>query len=137
MARRTRTGFGRFFDEQMSSPSFAKAYAASRVEVDAVDRIVRALDQARVAGKMTKADLARAIAAKPEVVRRLFTQSNPNPTLGTVVHLAQALGYSLELVRHRQKRTPVAKTTRSTRPQRATLRGTRDRYSSPRARTSA
>gem|GEM_PF-4286645 len=33
-----------------------------------------------------------AISVKPEIVRRLFTTSNPNPTLETVVKLAQALG---------------------------------------------
>jgi DNA-binding phage protein len=123
MATRSKTGFDRFLDDQLKSPSFAEAYADSRSEIDAVDRIVRALDAARVAGKLTKADLARAIAAKPEVVRRLFTQSNPNPTLGTVVHLAQALGYSLELVRHRQQRKPVTKPDRTGRVRRASRSG--------------
>ncbi len=99
MPRRRQTAFDRYVAEQKESPSFAKELAESRREVDAVDQIVRALDTVRVAEGMSKAELARAISAKPETVRRLFTKASPNPTLATVVSLAEALGYRLELVR--------------------------------------
>jgi ribosome-binding protein aMBF1 (putative translation factor) len=97
MAARRRTGFDKFFAAQMRDPSFAKRYPRARAEVDAVDRIVRALDEARVALGMSKAELARLISAKPEIVRRLFTSKAANPTLATVVKVASALGYTLEL----------------------------------------
>jgi ribosome-binding protein aMBF1 (putative translation factor) len=93
------TGLDKFFDDQMKSPSFAKSYAEARAEVDAIDGIVRALDAAREKSGVTKADLAAAIDARPEVVRRLFTQKKPNPTLSTLIRLAAALGYRVELVR--------------------------------------
>jgi ribosome-binding protein aMBF1 (putative translation factor) len=101
MPRRTqkKTGFDKFLDEQMKSPSFAKSYAEARAEVDAIDAMVRALDAAREKSGMTKADLAAAIEARPEVVRRLFTQKNPNPTLSTLIRLASVLGYRIQLVR--------------------------------------
>jgi ribosome-binding protein aMBF1 (putative translation factor) len=99
MPRRTKTGFDKFFNEQMKSRSFAKGYAEARVEVDAIDGMVRALDTARERSGLTKADLAAVIDARPEVVRRLFTQKNPNPTLSTLIRLAAALGYRVELVR--------------------------------------
>jgi ribosome-binding protein aMBF1 (putative translation factor) len=98
MARPRKTGFDKFFDEQVASPSFAKEYGEARAEIDAIDRIVRTLDLARDKSGMSKADLARAISAKPEIVRRLFTTSTPNPTLSTVIRLARALGYDLALV---------------------------------------
>jgi DNA-binding phage protein len=98
MARPRKTSFDKFFDEQMASPSFAREYGDARAEIDAIDRIVRALDVARDKSGMSKADLARAISAKPEIVRRLFTTSTPNPTLSTVIRLARALGYDLALV---------------------------------------
>jgi ribosome-binding protein aMBF1 (putative translation factor) len=66
--------------------------------VDAVDRLVRALDEARIRTGMSKAALARKISAKPEVLRRLFTVKAPNPTLSTTIKLADALGYNLHLV---------------------------------------
>ncbi len=99
MPRRTKTGLDKFFDEQMKSPSFAKSYGEARAEIDAIDRMVRALDAAREESGLSKADLAAAIEARPEVVRRLFTTKNPNPTLSTLVRLASALGYHVELVR--------------------------------------
>jgi ribosome-binding protein aMBF1 (putative translation factor) len=99
MPRRTKSGFDKFFDEQMKSPSVAKRYTEARAEVDAIDKIVRALDAAREKGGLTKADLAAAIETRPEVVRRLFTTRKPNPTLSTLIRLAAALGYRVELVR--------------------------------------
>jgi ribosome-binding protein aMBF1 (putative translation factor) len=100
MARRTKTGFDKFFDAQMKSPTLAKSYADARTEVDAIDRMVRALDSAREASGMTKADLAAALETRPEVVRRLFTTKHPNPTLSTLIRLAATLGYHVELVRN-------------------------------------
>jgi len=103
---KTKTGFDKFFDEQLKSPSFAKDYAEARGEVDAIDNMVRALDVAREKSGLTKADLAAAIDARPEVVRRLFTAKNPNPTLSTLIRLAAAVGYRLELVRDTKPRRP-------------------------------
>ncbi len=123
MARYTKTGFDKFFDEQMASPSFAKAYGESRAEIDAVDQLVRRLDEARLELGVSKAELARAISAKPEIVRRLFTAESPNPTLGTVVRLANALGYTLELVRRPTPGTKAQKkATKSTRTHHARAR---------------
>jgi len=112
MATRKKTGFDKFFDGQVRDPTFAKGYAKARAEVDAVDRLVRALDAARVEFGMTKAELARLISAKPEIVRRLFTSKGANPTLATVVKVASALGYTLELAtasrRHRASKSHAA-----------------------------
>jgi hypothetical protein len=47
MARHARTGFDKFFGAPMKSRSFAKSYADARAEVDAIDRMIRALDAAR------------------------------------------------------------------------------------------
>jgi ribosome-binding protein aMBF1 (putative translation factor) len=98
----TKTGFDKFFDDQMKKPSFAKRYKRVRAEISAVDRLVRALDDARVQTGMSKAELARLISAKPEIVRRLFT-SKANPTLDTVTKIAAALGCRLELVHGRKR----------------------------------
>lgn len=106
MPRTRKTGFDKFLDEQMAQPSFAKDYKQARTEIDAIDQLVRSLDNAREQLGMSKADLARAISAKPEIVRRLFTAEAPNPTLSTVVKVAVALGYKLELVPAPKK--PVA-----------------------------
>ena len=104
MAARKKTGFDKFFDQQMKSASFAKSYREAKAEVDAIDKIVHALDDAREKSGLSKAELAAAIETRPEVVRRLFTTKKPNPTLSTLIRLAAALGYRVELVRAPSRR---------------------------------
>jgi ribosome-binding protein aMBF1 (putative translation factor) len=103
---RRKTGFDKFFDEQMKAPGFAAGYADARAIIDGTDRLVRALDSARVKTGMSKAELARLISVKPEIVRRLFTVRSPNPTIGTVSKIAGALGLQLELVRATPRSRP-------------------------------
>jgi DNA-binding phage protein len=115
MARRTKTGFDRYFDERMRDPSFAAEYTQARTEIDALDGLIRALDDARERTGITKAELARRIDAKPEIVRRLLTDPEGNPTMSTVLRVAAALGCHLELVPdagRRVVRRPAAARTR-------------------------
>ncbi len=105
MARK-KTAFDKYFDRRMKEPDFASAYEETRAIIDSTDALVRALDEARILVGVSKADLARQIRARPEIVRRLFTSSEANPTLATVLKLADALGLRLELVPNRQARRP-------------------------------
>jgi len=98
MATRKKAGFDRYLAKRMADPKFAGEYAAARAEIDATDKLIRALDAVREAGGLTKAQLARRIEAKPESIRRLFTAPDSNPTMETVFKVASALGYHLELV---------------------------------------
>jgi ribosome-binding protein aMBF1 (putative translation factor) len=134
MPARRKTGFDKFFDGQLKDRDFAAGYEQARREIGAVDRIVRALDEARIGVGMSKAELARRISTTPEVVRRLLTEEHTNPTIATVVKLARVLGLRLELV---PSRSAAARRAQAKRRQVPTLRGTRERNSAPRARTSA
>ena len=60
-----------------------------------MDAVVAALDERRVELEMSKAELARVAGLTPAVVRRLFSTDRPNPTLGTLVALASAMGLEL------------------------------------------
>jgi DNA-binding phage protein len=104
MARKHRTGFDSYFDKRMQDPAFADEYATASAEIATIDKLVRLLDATRVAADMPKAELARRISAKPEIVRRLFTTASPNPTMATVLKVADALGLTLQLV---PKRAPI------------------------------
>lgn len=128
MARKT--GFDKYFDEQMKKPSFARAHAAARAEIDAIDRIVRELDAARDRLGMSKADLARASGIRADLVRRLFSADAPNPTVDTLLRVMAAVGQTIAVV-------PMKKPRKRARAQARTHRGTRARYSSPRRRTAA
>lgn len=111
MATQKKTGFDRYFAKRMADPKFAAEYASARAEIDATDKLIRALDAVREAGGLTKAQLARRIEAKPESIRRLFTSPDSNPTMETVFKVATALGYHLELVanarRGNRRRAPT------------------------------
>lgn len=98
---RKKTAFDKYFDRRMKDLAFASAYSEARAVVDSTDALIRALDKARLLVGVSKADLARQIEARPEIVRRLFTSDDANPTLATVLKLADALGFHLELVPNR------------------------------------
>lgn len=98
MATKQKTGFDKYFDERMKAPAFATEYQKARAEIDATDQLIRALDAARERLGITKTELAHRINAKPALVRRLLTAADGNPTMNTVLKVASALGYHLELV---------------------------------------
>ena len=104
MVSMRKTGFDSYFDKRMQDSAFADEYAKASTEVATIDRLVRLLDATRVAADMPKAELARRMSAKPEIVRRLFTVASPNPTMATVLRVADALGLTLQLV---PKRAPI------------------------------
>ena len=97
MPQRPKTGFDKYLATQMKDAEFKHEYESARLEIDSVDAFVRALDARREQAGFTKADLAKRVGMSPEVVRRLFTASDPNPTLDTVVRLAVALDCNLGL----------------------------------------
>lgn len=97
MPQRPKTGFDKYLATQMKDAEFKHEYESARLEIDSVDAFVRALDARREQAGFTKADLAKRVGMSPEVVRRLFTASDPNPTLDTVLRLAAALDCNLGL----------------------------------------
>lgn len=80
----------------MEDPEFEAAYGQHRARIDAIDELMRVLDEAREQQGITKAALARRIQAEPAAVRRLFSQATPNPQIARVVDMAHELG--LEVV---------------------------------------
>ncbi len=98
-----KTSFDRRFDRWMQEPEFAESYALHRARIDAIDTLMRAIDEERERRKMTKADLARRIDAEPAAIRRLFTESRPNPQIGRLVDMAHELGLEITVQRRRRK----------------------------------
>jgi len=98
----SKTSFDQRFDRWMQAPEFVESYRLHRARIDAIDTLMRALDDERERQKMTKADLARRIEAEPAAVRRLFTESLPNPQIGRLVDVAHELGLEITLQRRRR-----------------------------------
>jgi len=97
MTTHPKTSFDQYFEKQMEDPAFAEGYAKARREIDAIDNLIRALDDQRIDYGLTKAELARRADVNPEMVRRLFS-AHGNPTVRTLLKLVTALGCQLEIV---------------------------------------
>jgi transcriptional regulator with XRE-family HTH domain len=83
--------------KDLEDPEFLRDYVRESVRIATIDQLVNALDEARVAAGLSKAELARAISAEPATVRRLFSAGHVNPTLGTLAEVAAALGMRVAL----------------------------------------
>lgn len=86
------TAFWADLARDLDDPAFLREYIAESMRIATIDAIVNALDDAREAAGLSKAELARAIQAEPATIRRLFSSDKTNPTLGTLAEVAAALG---------------------------------------------
>jgi transcriptional regulator with XRE-family HTH domain len=91
------TQFWKDLAKDLKDPDFLREYVRESVRIATIDQLVNALDEAREAAGLSKAELARAIGAEPAVVRRLFSSGHVNPTLGTLAEVAAALGMRVTL----------------------------------------
>ena len=76
----------------LEDPEFLREYVVETMRIATIDGVVNALDEAREAAGLSKAELARAIQVEPATIRRLFASDKANPTLGTLAEVAAALG---------------------------------------------
>lgn len=114
------TGAERYFRERQQDAGYAAAYQRAHRKIEDVDRIVRVIDEQRIALGLTKAELARRVGARPEAVRRLLSARHANPTLATVVALAHELNLDILALPHDRR-------TRSVTPSPSAAAGTRRR----------
>ncbi len=90
-----RTGAERYLEGRRTDVEYDLAYKTSLRRIEQIDSIIRTLDQRRCSLDLSKAELARRANLRPEVIRRLFSAESPNPTLATLVALAEALEMEL------------------------------------------
>ncbi|USQ81443.1 helix-turn-helix transcriptional regulator [Ornithinimicrobium faecis] len=89
-----------FWDDlarDLQDPAFLRDYVVESLRIATIDDVVNALDNARAAAGLSKAELARAIHKEPATIRRLLSSDNANPTLGTVAEVAAALGLRISV----------------------------------------
>lgn len=83
--------------QDLEDPAFLREYVVESMRIATIDDVVNALDTARAAAGLSKAELARAIQVEPATIRRLFASTTRNPTLGTLAEVAAALGMRITL----------------------------------------
>lgn len=84
-----------FWDDlarDLEDPEFLREYVVESMRIATIDSVVNAIDDAREAAGLSKAELARSIQKEPATIRRLLSSDNSNPTLGTLAEVAAALG---------------------------------------------
>jgi len=101
------TSFDRRFDGWMQDSEFAESYRLHRARIDAIDNLMRAIDEERERQHLTKSDLAERIDAQPAAIRRLFSKPGPNPQIGRLVDMAHELGLEV-VIRRRSPRRKTA-----------------------------
>lgn len=98
-------------NKRLEDPEFKAEYERARQEIDAIDSVIRQLDERREENRLTKADLARAIGKNPASIRRLFTAKG-NPQLSLVAAVAQAVDAEIQVVpRKRRRMRPTGQAT--------------------------
>ena len=86
-----RTAAEEHLDRRLTDPSYAAEYQRAARRIAMFDDVVRSLDARREELGITKAELARRADMPPAVIRRLFSQQHKNPTLTSLVAIAEAL----------------------------------------------
>lgn len=81
----------------LENPEFLREFVVESIRIATIDEVMNALDAARGAAGLSKAELARAIQVEPATIRRLFASEKSNPTLGTLAEVAAALGMKITL----------------------------------------
>jgi DNA-binding phage protein len=81
-----------------ADPDYAAAYETASRRIAMFDEVVRSLDVRLKELGLTKAELSRRANMPPAAVRRLFSQQRKNPTLTTLVAIADALDMHLCMV---------------------------------------
>lgn len=81
----------------LEDPEFLREFVVESIRIATIDDVVNALDDAREAAGLSKAELARAIQVEPATIRRLFASNQSNPTLGTLAEVAAALGMRIRI----------------------------------------
>ncbi len=86
------TAFWDDLNRDLQDPQFLREYVVESMRISTIDSVVNAIDDAREAAGLSKAELARAIQKEPATIRRLLSSESSNPTLGTLAEVAAALG---------------------------------------------
>src|SRR5437867_8783123 len=90
--KKPRTAFERDLQRDLTDPAYRAEYERALARIKAIDRVLSQLDERRRQLGLSKADLARRADANEVVIRRLFSAPDQNPTFGTLVDVAQAMG---------------------------------------------
>jgi DNA-binding phage protein len=100
--------FELFLNEQLRDPEFKAGFERKLAKVKSIAEVMHVIETVRAQEGLAKAEVARRMDRKPSAVSRLLGGDGANPTLYTLVDLADALGLELDVRIKRQPRKPKA-----------------------------
>ena len=101
-----RAAFANLLGDAFPDTDEQRAFERDVIKLVAFAELLKALDDIREAGHVSKAELARRVGIKPSVVSRLFNGEGKNVQLDTVADVADALDIYLDVrIRRQPKRT--------------------------------
>lgn len=83
--------------KETEDPEYLRQILLESIRISTIDSVVNQLEEARIAGGLSKADVARKLGSEPANVRRFFGSGTNNPTLSTLAEVAAALGMRVVL----------------------------------------
>jgi DNA-binding phage protein len=92
-----RTAAEEYFQSLQADAEYAATYESATRRIAMFDDVIRTLDIRRTELGLTKAELARRADMPAAAVRRLFSQQHKNPTLTTLVTVADVLDLCLSV----------------------------------------
>ncbi len=95
---KSRTAAEDRFARLRSEPEYGEAYQMASRRIAMFDHVVRSLDARRQELGLSKADVAARANMPAAAVRRLFSQQQKNPTLVTLVAIADALDLRISVM---------------------------------------
>ena len=98
--------FELFLDEQLQSPGDRAEFERRLAKVKSIAEVMHIIEEAREEAGLAKAEVARRMDRKPSAVSRLLAGNGANPTLDTVVDLADAVGLEMDVRFKRQPARP-------------------------------
>ncbi|MDO5739875.1 MAG: hypothetical protein Q4P07_06970 [Ornithinimicrobium sp.] len=79
---RKHTAFWEDLSRDLQDPEFLREYVVESMRISTIDSVVNAIDDARAAAGLSKAELARAIDKEPATIRRLLSSESGQPDPG-------------------------------------------------------
>jgi ribosome-binding protein aMBF1 (putative translation factor) len=99
--------FEQFLDRKLQDPEFKAGFERKLAKVKSIAEVINVIETVREEEGLAKAELARRMDRKPSAISRLLSGSGANPTLDTLVDLADALGLELDIRIKRQPARPA------------------------------
>jgi DNA-binding phage protein len=89
--------FEDFLGGKLSDPAFKAGFERKLAKVKSIAEVMHVIESVRAQKSIAKAEVARRMDRKPEAVSRLLRGEGANPTLDTLVELADAIGLELDV----------------------------------------